>query len=118
MPKLVALMIHASDPAAARAWYQAAFPEAVPVESIPGLDAVRLGGVQLEFVPADEKVSSGAAGTVAYWQVAEFNAALAALESCGARLHRGPLDIENGQTMCQVRDPWGNCIGITGPRGR
>jgi len=109
-------MIHTSEPSAARAWYQTAFPQAVHVQSIPGLEALRLNEVQLEFVPSDEKVSSGEAGTVAYWQVPEFNSALAALVSVGATLYRGPLNIENGCAMCQVRDPWGNCIGITGPR--
>ena len=117
MPKLVALMVHVSEPSAARAWYQAVFPEAVPVDSIPGLEALRLEGIQLEFVPADEKVCSGAAGTVAYWQVPHFSSALAELQSRGAVLYRGPLEIENGNVICQVRDPWGNCIGITGPRG-
>lgn len=86
------------------------------MESIPGLEALRLGEVQLEFVPADEKVSAGPAGTVAYWQVPEFSSALATLLSLGATLYRGPLNIENDCAMCQVRDPWGNCIGITGPR--
>jgi uncharacterized protein len=109
-------MIHTSEPSAARAWYQVAFPQAVPLESPPGLEALRLGEVQLEFVPSDAKVGSGAAGTVAYWEVPAFNAALAALQSRGATLYRGPLDIENGRAMCQVQDPWGNCIGITGPR--
>jgi len=23
--------------------------------------------------------------------------------------------IENGEAMCQVQDPWGNCIGLRGP---
>jgi len=117
VPKLVALMIHVAKPAEARAWYQAAFPEAQPVLSVPGLEALQLGEVQLEFVPSDAKVSSGPAGTVAYWQVPEFNEALAALQSCGATLYRGPMNIENGRVICQVRDPWGNCIGITGRRG-
>jgi len=34
------------------------------------------------------------------------------LEASGARLYRGPLAIEGGQWMAQVRDPWGNCIGL------
>lgn len=108
-------MIHVAEPREARAWYQAAFPSATPVEHAPGLEALRLGEVRLEFVPADDKVSSGPAGTVAYWQVPKFDAALEALKSHGAVLHRGPMNIEGGLAMCQVRDPWGNCIGITGP---
>ncbi|MDY0831642.1 MULTISPECIES: VOC family protein [unclassified Pseudomonas] len=30
----------------------------------------------------------------------------------GATLYRGPMKIEGGEWMCQVRDPWGNCIGL------
>lgn len=31
-----------------------------------------------------------------------------------AALYRGPIGIEAGQRMCQVRDPWDNCIGLRG----
>jgi predicted enzyme related to lactoylglutathione lyase len=74
-----------------------------------------VGGINLEVVPSDEKVASGAAGSVVYWYVPDFEAALAHFESLGATLYRGPMDIEQGQRMCQVRDPWGNCIGLRGP---
>jgi predicted enzyme related to lactoylglutathione lyase len=116
MPTIVALMIHVPSPSDALAWYRRAFPGAEQVNLIGGLHALRIGEVQLEFVPADDKVTSGAAGTVAYWHVPEFNAALSALLSVGASLYRGPLDIQDGLAMCQVRDPWGNCIGIRGKR--
>lgn len=33
----------------------------------------------------------------------------------GAELYRGPLDMGDGQRMAQVRDPWGNLIGLRGP---
>jgi predicted enzyme related to lactoylglutathione lyase len=114
---IIALLIHVSSPAEALAWYKRAFPKAEEVQSIPGLHALRVGEVQLEFVPSDAKVTSGAAGTVAYWSVPDFDAALSALLSVGASLYRGPLSIEDGLAMCQVRDPWGNCIGIRGTRG-
>ncbi|WP_435635237.1 hypothetical protein ACSC9U_03720 [Pseudomonas solani] len=29
-----------------------------------------------------------------------------------APLYRGPLALEDGDRICQVRDPWGNCIGL------
>ena len=117
LSRIVVLMIHAPVPSEARAWYQRAFPGSELDLSIPGLEALRVGDVRLEFVPSDEKLSSGAAGTVAYWEAPDFDAALAALQATGATLYRGPLDIEYGRAMCQVLDPWGNCIGITGRRG-
>lgn len=61
-------------------------------------------------------MGSGPFGSVVYWAVDDFNAALAHVEKLGATLYRGPLAIQDGLAMCQVRDPWGNCIGLRGPR--
>ena len=44
--------------------------------------------------------------------------ALRHFEGLGAIRYRGPMAIEDGQRMCQVRDPWGNCIGLRGPLER
>ena len=113
---IAAVMIHVADIAGGLNWYARAFPDAVrrpfPNSSFEYLDC---GGVMLELVPADAKVQSGAAGTVVYWQVEDFAAALAHMQSLGAEIYRGPMQIEGGQRMCQVRDPWGNCIGLRGP---
>jgi uncharacterized protein len=114
---LCAIMIHASDVDAALDWYGRAFPTAQR-KTIPLPDStfecLELDGIQIEIVPADEKVAAGAAGSVVYWQVADFSAALQHFQSIGATLYRGPSTIEHGMQMCQVRDPWGNCIGLRG----
>lgn len=110
-------MIHVGDVAAALDWYQAAFPAALrKAVDTPGPDFefLDIRGVQLELVPADEKVGAGASGSVVYWQVPDFDDALAHLLSIGATLYRGPGTIEGGLRICQVRDPWGNCIGLRG----
>lgn len=39
---------------------------------------------------------------------------LAHFLSIGATLYSGPMAIEKQQSMCQVRDLWGNCIGLRG----
>ena len=115
-PPIAAVMIHVSDVTGAIAWYSQAFATAVRV-TLPGstFEYLTVGNVRLEFVPADAKVPSGPAGTVVYWNVPRFEPALAHLQSIGATLYRGPLAIEDGQSMCQVRDPWGNCLGLRGP---
>ncbi|HET7090661.1 MAG TPA: VOC family protein [Anaerolineae bacterium] len=59
---------------------------------------------------------AGAAGQVAYWHVEDFDAALERAENLGAVLYRGPLRRLDGQYMCQVKDPFGNLIGLIGPR--
>ncbi len=64
------------------------------------------------LVPSDEKVSSGAGGSVVYWKEPDFNQAIAYFQSIGATVHRGPGGIEDGKRMCEMRDPLGNCIGL------
>ncbi|RSZ42330.1 MULTISPECIES: VOC family protein [unclassified Variovorax] len=117
---IAAVMVHVPDVEAALRWYEAAFAgEAVRVRiGTPVFECLSVHGVLLEIVPGDEKVGSGASGSVVYWAVDDFDAALRRFEGAGAVLYRGPLrldDPQGVQCMCQVRDPWGNCIGIRGP---
>ncbi|MBD0413492.1 VOC family protein [Oryzicola mucosus] len=116
MKSVCAILVHVSDVTAALIWYRQAFPDAVLEVSQPsGFEFLRVGSIQLEIVPADEKVASGAAGSVVYWAVKDFQRALDHLIHAGGVLYRGPLEIDGELWMCQVRDPWGNCIGLRGP---
>lgn len=117
MTDIAAVLIPVPDVAAGRAWYLQAFPGAV-MSTVPdmGFEYLAVGSTRIEIVPADEQVSNGAAGSVVYWRVPEFSVSLAHLVSVGAVLYRGPMKIEDDLWMCQVRDPWGNCIGLRGPR--
>jgi predicted enzyme related to lactoylglutathione lyase len=117
MQAVSAILVHVADTQAALSWYRQAFPNGVPTVSEPsGFTFLKIGSVQLELVWADEKVASGPAGTVVYWTVEDFQQALMHLEAVGAVLYRGPMKIDGDLWMCQVRDPWGNCIGIRGPK--
>jgi predicted enzyme related to lactoylglutathione lyase len=71
--------------------------------------------VEICFHRADAKVATGKAGVVTYWRVENFSAALARAIEMGGVLHRGPLAIENNDTMGQVLDPFGNLFGLVGP---
>ncbi len=114
-----AILIHVPDWREGLAWYSRAFTEARLLDSTgDGWAGLDVGGVLLEVVPADHKVASGAAGTVVYWSAADFDARVAYLRSIGAELYRGPLAIEDGAFMCQLRDPFGNLLGVRGPRLR
>ncbi len=115
LPPIEAVMVHVSPWQDGLAWYERAFPGAKRVESSDGAFAyLDIDGIQLEVVEADEQVSSGAAGSVVYWHADDFDARLKFLTDLGATLYRGPLEIDDGWIMCQVMDPWGNCIGIRG----
>ncbi|MBF9000647.1 VOC family protein [Vibrio nitrifigilis] len=109
----IAILIHVPNVAQGLAWYKKAFPSAIPIYySDSDFTALDLDGFSLEIVQADEKVGAGKYGTVLYWSVLELDATLKHFESLGAKLYRGPMDIENGLVMCQLEDPFGNLIGL------
>jgi predicted enzyme related to lactoylglutathione lyase len=114
MEAVAAVMVHVADVREGLSWYQQAFPKAAR-KPVGDFELLVAGDVQIEIVWADEKVASGPAGTVVYWRVKDFDRVLEHLQRVGAVLYRGPLAIEGGLRMCQVRDPWGNCIGLRGP---
>ena len=66
------------------------------------------------FHKADEKVSSGRAGTVTYWSVKNFPKAVAWANENGGKVYRGPLNVEDGFSICQILDPFGNLFGLHG----
>lgn len=116
---IVSVLIHVPDWREATEWYARAFATAIRAQ--PETDDyghLEVGGVALEIVQADEKVGCGPAGSVVYWAVTHLQAEIARLTGMGATLYRGPLDIEGGDRICQVRDPWGNCIGLRQTQGK
>jgi predicted enzyme related to lactoylglutathione lyase len=112
----LAVLIHCADPDVARAWYHQLWPQArvSHLDDPVPFDLLIHDGVQLEFVPADEKVASGKAGSVVYWPVDDFDAVRMRAEALGATLYRGPMDIEHGWRMAQFIDPFGNLFGLRG----
>lgn len=107
-------MFFVSDVERACSWYSQLLG-LEPVYLLPDFPVLRVGEVEICFHRADSKVASGAAGAVAYWRVEDFGAALVRSEKFGGVLHRGPLEIENGCSICQIRDPFGNLFGLMGP---
>ncbi len=110
-----AVLVHVPNVEQGLDWYQKAFPEATSVyHSDFDFTVLDLNGFSIEIVQADEKVGSGKNGTVLYWSVNNLSKSLAYFEALGAKLYRGPMEIENGLSMCQVEDPFGNLIGLRG----
>ena len=115
-PFIVAVMVHVSSISEALAWYERVFPSAQRSSTDEEeFEFLLVGEVRLELVLADQKVSSGPSGSVVYWQFPHFEEAFQRFQAAGAKLYRGPMSIEGGQLMCQVQDPWSNCIGLRGP---
>ncbi len=115
-PFIAAVMVHVPSISEALAWYERVLPNALRSSiAEEEFEFLLVGEVRLELVLADQKVSSGPSGSVVYWQFSQFEEALQRFQAAGAKLYRGPMSIEGGQLMCQVQDPWSNCIGLRGP---
>lgn len=80
-----------------------------------GLPTVVVGDVQLGFHPADWKTPPGVGGTVPYCGVDSLDAVAKKFVDGGATVYRGPLEIEDGRRIGQIRDPFGNVFGLIGP---
>ena len=113
----IEVMYFVPDRRAATEWYARLFDVGIFQEGdVPEHYYLQVGPVQVWFSAADEKVGAGTAGHIAYWRVDDFDAARLRAESLGGVVYRGPLyRSEDGLTMCQIRDPFGNLIGFVGP---
>ena len=107
------VMFHVSDPEKARAWYSRLL-SLEPVVLAAGYSVLRVGDTEICFHLADAKVSAGMAGVVTYWRVADFGSAVDRAKEMGGAIHRGPLEIGDGESICQILDPFGNLFGLAG----
>ncbi|MGA2551380.1 MAG: glyoxalase/bleomycin resistance/dioxygenase family protein [Burkholderiaceae bacterium] len=104
---ICAVLIHVSDVPVALDWYQSGF-RGSKRKRVSEFDFVYLDfhGVNLEIVPCDEKVASGAAGAVPYWAVDDFGETLAHFIDVGrqvvSRTHRyrlRPSDVHGARPL-------------------
>ena len=111
----LAVLIHVPDVELGLSWYEKAFPDAVSEYfGDSKFAALLLDGFTIEIVPSDAKVGSGKYGTVLYWSTDNFTKSVKHFEELGAKMYRGPMQIEGGMSMCQLEDPFGNLIGLRG----
>lgn len=101
---------------AAVTWYSALLGEE-PQRPMVQLALWQLGSTRLTLHAEDEFNSSGAsaAGTVAYFDVDDVDAALDWCRQHGGTAHRGPKTVFSGERLVQVLDPFGNLLGLRQP---
>lgn len=101
------------DLIASKAWFSKVLGVA-PWLDIEGYVEFRVGQNSLALAPVDEKSPFSKGGQVAYWRVHELESGITHFVSQGAKVYRGPLDIENDEAICQIEDPFGNIFGLIG----
>jgi len=100
-----------TDLGAAKAWYTRALG-VEPYFDEPFYVGFTVGGFELGLDPDTSRSAPGAAGVVAYWGVADADAALAHLLAAGATSLAAVTDVGGGIKVATVLDPFGNVFGI------
>ena len=111
-------MLFAQDTHAVARWWASAFGVArIDVEEHPQGDFVSFDpfGVEFGVHSADPKRNPVGGSPVVYLSVPSIHRAREELIGLGATPHRGPLSVDAGRSICQLRDPFGNVFGLDGP---
>ncbi|MFN2317513.1 MAG: VOC family protein [Gemmatimonadales bacterium] len=96
------------DLAAGKAWYTDVVGHG-PYFDEPFYVGFAVGGFELGLLP---DAPPGAAGSLAYWGVADAAAEYQRLLSLGAKPHEEVKDVGDGIKVGTVLDPFGNVFGI------
>ena len=105
------VICHAADLAAAKEWYAKAFG-VQPYFDQPFYVGFNIAGYEFGRDPDPSSASGAGASAIAYWGVADAEAALARLVELGATDRLGVQDVGDGIRMASVIDPFGNIFGI------
>jgi predicted enzyme related to lactoylglutathione lyase len=105
------VIYHVTDLNRAKAWYSAAFQQQ-PYFDEPFYVGFNIAGYELGLDPSETVTSAGRGGSVAYWRVAEIEAALQHFVSAGATVAAPIQDVGEGIKVATVADPFGNLIGV------
>lgn len=85
-----------------------------PVLDQPEICEFKIGHQSLVLQPPDAARPKGTATEMAYWPVKDLTATIQKFISLGGTLDRGPIDVGDGEHICQIRDPLGNLFGLRG----
>jgi predicted enzyme related to lactoylglutathione lyase len=105
----------AADLRQSRDWYSTVLGT-LPAEDLADFVRFDIQGFNLCLHRTDEKSPLSTGGEVAYWEVDDFDLAVRHILAHGGTLHRGPICAIDDLWICQIRDPFGNVIGLEGRR--
>ncbi|MFZ3330574.1 MAG: VOC family protein [Candidatus Acidiferrales bacterium] len=100
------------DVAKAKEWYTKALGIPPYFDEPAYYVGYNVGGYDLGLVPAKDAATKRAAAGVAYWGVEDAHAAYKRLLDLGATPVDELQDVGGGMLAGEVRDPFGNVIGI------
>ncbi len=104
------VIYHVDDLDKAKKWYSSVLGFE-PYFDEPYYVGFRVGGYELGLDPDMRRVTKGS-NEIAYWGVADAEAAYEGMLKQGAREHSGVQEVGGGIRVGAVEDPFGNIIGI------
>ena len=104
------VIYHAADLGAAKKWYATAFA-ATPYFDEPFYVGFEIGGFELGLDPDTSGITVGN-NAVAYWGVADIDAAYRHLLDCGAAPRDPVKEVGGDIKVATIADPFGNVIGL------
>jgi predicted enzyme related to lactoylglutathione lyase len=114
------IVVFVEEPQAAARFWGKLLP--APYRLADGGALIELPFAELFFHPFDdERAPSGevknpwGSSTVVYLAVDDFDATRERLTEAGCVPWRGPIEIEGGRRICQLRDPFATVWGLDGP---
>ena len=105
------VIYHAADLNAAKEWYAKALG-VQPYFDQPFYVGFNIAGYEFGLDPDPNSATGTGTSSVAYWGVANAEAALARLVELGATDRLGVQDVGDGIRLASVIDPFGNVFGI------
>ena len=108
---LATVIYYVEDLDRAKAWYAAAF-QTPPYFDQPFYVGFNFAGYELGLHPQEGANAPGPGGGVAYWRVAEIEAAVRHFIGVGATPAASVQDVGDGIKVATVTDPFGNPIGL------
>lgn len=108
---LDSVVLFVSNIDAAAAWYAKLFETKAHYEN-PQYAFIKTPTCLIGFHPLDRKCPGGPGGATVYWEVADLQEAIRALEHRGAVLYRGPISTSFGARAAMLLDPFGCTIGL------
>src|SRR5439155_25702160 len=105
------VIYHVSDLERAKAWYSKAF-DVEPYFDESFYVGFNIGGFELGLDPDTKGVAPGAGGSVAYWRVADIDAAVQHFTKSGATIKSSVEDVGGDIRVAIIADPFGNLIGL------
>jgi predicted enzyme related to lactoylglutathione lyase len=105
------VIYHVTDLERAKQWYATAFQQQ-PYFDEPFYVGFNIGGYELGLNPDVSTTPPGPGGAVAYWRVADVDAAVRRFAGAGATVVSPPQDVGGDIKVAAVADPFGNVIGL------